>query len=86
MVGAGVEEWLRSIQHDDVEGTARWASAVVTVGGGHIWRFAGDFFVDPWVGAHAVLDPHAVPLGPYRYTPFPLQAECSVRIGWFVSL
>ena len=61
--------------------TARWTSTVATVGAGYIWRFAGDVFLDPWVGAHVVLNPHAVQLGAFEYTPFPLQGEVSLKSG-----
>jgi len=85
-VGSGCEIWQLSIKHDDVAGTARWASTVFTVGGGYIWRFAGDFYLDPWAGAHVVLNPQTVSLGAFDYKPFPLQAEVSMKIGWFVPI
>jgi hypothetical protein len=85
-IGSGVEVWQSSIQHDGVAGVARWTSTVFTVGGGYIWRFAGDFFLDPWVGVHGVLNPRTVSLGGFDYKPFPLQGELSLKVGWFVSL
>ncbi len=85
-VGSGFEVWQNSIEHDGVPGTARWESTVFTVGGGYIWRFAGDFFLDPWAGAHLVLNPQTVPVGAFDYGPFPLQAEVSLKIGWFTPL
>jgi hypothetical protein len=83
---SGVEVWQRSIQHRDVEGTARWSSTVFTAGGGYIWRFAGDFYLDPWAGVHFILDPHAVSLAGHRYRPGPVQAEASLKVGWFFSI
>ncbi len=85
-VGSGFEVWESTIEHDDVPGAARWTSTVFTVGGGYIWRFAGDFFLDPWVGAHAVLNPQTVPVGAFDYKAFPLQGELSLKIGWFTPL
>jgi hypothetical protein len=85
-IGSGFEVWENTITHDGVPGTARWTSTVFTIGGGYIWRFAGDFFLDPWVGAHAVLNPQTVTLGAFEYQPFPLQAEASLKIGWFTPL
>ena len=55
-LGSGFEIWQNTIEHDDVQGTARWASTMFTIGGGYIWRFAGDLFLDPWAGAHVVLN------------------------------
>ncbi|HEY6880854.1 MAG TPA: hypothetical protein VI299_22675, partial [Polyangiales bacterium] len=85
-VCSGVEIWTRSIRHHDVAGTARWASTVFTFGGGYIWRFAGDFYLDPWAGVHAVLDSHPVWLGGHRFRPRPVEAEASLKVGWFLPI
>lgn len=85
-IGSGFELWQSSIEHDRVQGTARWNSSIFTVGGGYIWRFAGDFFVDPWAGGHVVLNPQTVSLGAFDYKPFPLQGEVSLKVGWFASI
>ena len=85
-IGSGVEAWQSSIQHEAAPGTARWNSTVFTLGGGHIWRVAGDFFLDAWVGAHAVLNPQTVTLGRFDYKPFPLQGEGSLKVGWFLPI
>src|SRR5204863_9100771 len=85
-IGTGFELWEQSIEHDGIAGSAKWSSIVYTLGGGYIWRFAGNFFLDPWVGAHAVLNPQVVSLGQSSYTPFPVQGEVSLKIGWFVPL
>lgn len=82
-LGSGFELWQNTIERGDVQGTARWESTVLTVGGGYIWRFAGDFFLDPWAGAHVVLNPQTVTLGASEYKPSPLLAEVSLKVGWF---
>lgn len=85
-IGSGFELWHNGIDHDAVPGNARWNSTLFTVGGGYIWRFAGNLFLDPWAAGHMVLDPQTVSLGPFSYKPFPLQGEVSVKIGWFLSM
>jgi len=85
-LGSGFELWDSTIAHDGVDGTAHWTSTVFTIGGGYIWRFAGNFFVDPWLAAHAVLDPEAVELGGFDYEPAPILAEASLKLGWFLPL
>ncbi len=85
-IGSGFEVWEQTITHDGVSGTASWTSTVFTLGAGYIWRFAGDFFVDPWVGGHVVLNPQTVSLGAFSFQPFPLVGEASVKVGWFVNL
>ncbi len=84
--GAGFELWQQSIQHDGVPGTARWSSAVFTVGGGYIWRFSGNFFLDPWLAVHATMNPQTVSLGSFEFKPFPIIADASLKIGWFADL
>jgi hypothetical protein len=59
---------------------------VFTVGGGYIWRVAGNLFLDPWVGAHAVLNPQTISLGAFDYKPSPLQGEVSLKVGWFLPI
>ena len=85
-LGSGFEVWENTIQHDGVSGTATWLSTVFTVGGGYIWRFAGDFFLDPWVGGHMIFNPQTVSLGAYSYDPFPVQGEVSLKVGWFAPI
>jgi hypothetical protein len=85
-IGSGFEIWEQTIEHDGVAGTAGWSSVVFTLGGGYIWRLAENFFVDPWLGAHAVMNPQTVSLGASEYKPFPLQGELSLKLGWFARL
>ena len=85
-IGSGFELWDSTIEHDAVAGKARWTSTVITVGGGHIWRVAGDFFLDSWAGVHGVLNPQTVSLGAFDYKPFPLQGELSLKVGWFLGI
>jgi hypothetical protein len=85
-LGGGFEVWQRTIEHTGVEERASWSSTVATFGGGYIWRFAGNFFLDPWAGLHATLNPEAVLVGAYSYDPTPVVVSASVKVGWFVDL
>jgi hypothetical protein len=85
-LGGGFEVWQRTIEHVGVEGKAAWSSTIATFGGGYIWRFAGNFFLDPWLGVHATLNPESVQAGPYEYAPPAVVANASVKIGVFVDL
>jgi hypothetical protein len=85
-VGSGFEVWEQTIEHDGVAGRANWSNVVFTLGGGYIWRFAGNFFFDPWLGTHAILNPQTLSVGGSEYKPFPLQAEVSLKLGWFAPL
>lgn len=85
-VCAGFEAWQQSIEHEAVSERAVWSSVVGTTGGGYIWRFYENFFVDPWVGVHWTMNPERVELGPYEYEPPPVVANASVKVGVFVDL
>jgi len=57
-----------------------------TTGGGYIWRFYGNFYVDPWAGVHWTMNPQQVGLRPYQYDPPPVVANASVKGGVFADL
>jgi hypothetical protein len=78
--------WQNSIQNRDAAGTARWRSTVFTVGGGYIWRFAQDWFIDPWLGGHVVLNPETASLGRFEYKPSVIQGEVSLKVGWILPI
>jgi hypothetical protein len=86
-VGGGVESWANRIEHRDAPGErASWQSAVATAGGGYIWPVLGNFYLEPWGAAHLLLDNPAVSLAGHTYHPFPVTAELSLKLGWFVDL
>jgi hypothetical protein len=85
-VGAGFEQWHRTVEHEGVAGRASFDSVIFTLGGGYIWRVAGNFYLDPWLAAHATLNPETVALGTFSYKPFPLAVAGSVKIGYFIDL
>lgn len=82
-LGAGVESWVQRASAKDGSGSAVWTSQVFTVGGGYIWRFAGNFYLDPWVGLHWTLNPRTHQIGSVEYDSSPLQPSASVKVGWF---
>jgi hypothetical protein len=82
-LGAGVESWLEHAAAADGSGGADWSTHVFTAGGGYIWRFAGTFYLDPWVGLHWKLNPQTRRIGSVDYASPPLQPTASVKVGWF---
>jgi hypothetical protein len=85
-VGTGFELWLNNIGHKGMSATADWNSAVWTVGGGYIWRFWKNLYIEPWAAMHVVMNQHDVNLGGYKYTPLQVTGEVSLKIGWFFDL
>jgi len=85
-VCAGFETWQQTIEHEAVPERAAWTSVIGTTGGGYIWRFYGNFYVDPWAGVHWTMNPQQIDLGPYQYDPPAVVANASVKVGVFADL
>jgi hypothetical protein len=54
-----------------------------TVGAGYVWKVWGNFYLNPWAAAHLLLSRPEVTLYGATWTPAPLTAEVSLKIGWF---
>lgn len=86
-VGTGFEGWMNNIGHKAHPGRrAYWNNAVYTIGGGYIWRAIGNFYLEPWVAGHVLLNNPSVRLDAKRYKPFPLSGEASLKIGYFFDI
>ena len=82
-VGAGVEFWKNAIENGSNGGTAEWDNTVATIGAGYVWRFAGNFYLNPWAAAHVVVGgPTSVNAGGATYSPRRFTPEVSVKLGW----
>ncbi len=84
-VCGGFELWQRTVRHEASGTKLDWTSAIATLGGGYIWRFAGDFYLDPWAGVHVTLNPQTVRSAAVEYEPPPVVANASVKLGWLTS-
>ncbi|MFN7951291.1 MAG: hypothetical protein U0610_06170 [bacterium] len=82
-LSGGFEVWERTVRHEGSRDELAWTSIIGTIGGGYIWRFAGDFYVDPWLGVHATLNPETIEGAGFEYEPPAVVANASVKIGWF---
>lgn len=86
-VGTGFELWYNSIGHEDAAGQrAAWSNVVWTAGGGYIWRVVGNFYVEPWIAGHVIMNDPDVILAGKAYTSLPVMGEISLKIGWFLDL
>lgn len=68
------------------DGWAEWSNVVMTLGGGYIWKVYRNFYVDPWVAGHYILDPKRISLNGSHYKPKRFQAEASLKLGWYFDL
>jgi hypothetical protein len=86
-LGAGFEQWTRTIEHEDVAGSkATWQSAIATVGGGYIWRISGNFYLDFWAALHLTLNPERVVIASHSYKPGVVIPSASIKVGYFLDL
>jgi len=82
-LGAGAEYWKNSVENSANGGVARWHNTIATVGGGYLWYFAGNFYLNPWAAGHAVVGgPMRVTVGGAAYNPSRVTPEVSLKIGW----
>jgi hypothetical protein len=82
-VAAGYEYWENQIQDKDELYRLYYNNNVMTYGVGYVWKFAGNFYLNPWAAAHILITGH----GPYQmndlvYKPSVFVPEVSLKIGW----
>jgi len=85
-LAAGFEYWWNTIGSPSGPATASWNSWVFTLGGGYVWKVWGNLYLNPWAAAHLLLSRPEVALYGATWTPAPLTAEVSLKIGWFFWL
>ncbi len=85
-LGAGFEYWWNTIGSPSGPATASWSSWVFTLGGGFVWKVWGNLYLNPWAAAHLLLSRPEVTHHGATWTPAPLSAEVSLKIGWFLWL
>jgi hypothetical protein len=81
-VGAGFEYWWNTIGSPSGPSTASWNSWVATLGGGFVWKFWGEFYLNPWAAAHLLLSTPSVTLYGETWKPAAVTGEVSVKLGW----
>jgi hypothetical protein len=83
-IGIGVERWRTSARYKADGARGRWNNSVGTIGGGYVWKFAGNLYLNPWVAGHLVLDgPTKISIGGGRYKAQRATPEASLKLGWY---
>jgi len=82
-IGAGVERWDGRIQEQGTGASATFWESVATAGGGYVWKFSGNWYLNPWAALHVLLDgDRSVPVGTRVYRPPLVTPEASLKLGW----
>lgn len=83
-IGSGIEYWDSKITHKTDNLTASYHNTVFTMGGGYVWKFYDNFFLNPWVAFHYIIaGDKEVRIGRNIYKPNLFTPEASIKIGWY---
>ena len=82
-VAAGYEYWDNQIQTENGSHKLYYNNNVMTVGGGFVWKFAGNFYLNPWAAGHILITGTGpFEMGEQIYSPSLFTPELSLKIGW----
>lgn len=86
-IGTGVEVWQSNIGHKDAPNErAQFVNLVWTLGGGYVWRFWGNFYLNPWAAVHVITNARTIKIAEKELSQFPLMGEASLKIGFYFDL
>jgi hypothetical protein len=82
-IGTGLEYWDSQIKNEAEDHTASYNNAVFTLGGGFVWKFYNNFYLNPWVAFHYIIaGDKEVQVGSSSFKPTLFTPEASIKIGW----
>lgn len=82
-LGTGFEYWDSSIKNDTETAAAAYKNTVFTIGGGYVWNFYKNFYLNPWVAGHSIISgDKEIIVGSSTYRPQEFTAEVSIKAGW----
>lgn len=82
-LGVGFEVWNSEIENEKETGKAAYKNDILTLGGGYVWKFFDNFYINPWVAVHYVVSGETeIRLGNSVHKPGVLTPEVSVKLGW----
>jgi hypothetical protein len=82
-IGTGLEYWDSQITYEAENQTASYNNTVFTLGGGYVWKFYDNFYLNPWVAFHYIIAGYKeVQVGSSTFKPNVFTPEASIKIGW----
>jgi hypothetical protein len=82
-LGTGFEYWDSSIKNNTETATAEYKNTVFTIGGGYVWYFYKDFYLNPWLAGHYIISgDKEITVGSSIFKPKEFTAEVSIKAGW----
>lgn len=82
-IGTGIEWWKGEITTHDNSAKGTYDNYVYTIGGGYVWKFYRNFYLNPWLGGHLRIggDTRAQ-TGDQVFHPRLFTPEVSIKLGW----
>jgi len=85
-VAPGIEYWNGEVE-DNFNNTSTYDELVFTVGGGYVWKFPKNFYLNPWVAFHLhMAGDRDVSVGEEVYRTSIFTPEASLKLGWYIPL
>jgi hypothetical protein len=82
-IGSGFEYWNAEIQSSQKRSTVKYNNTMFTLGGGYVWKFCRNFYLNPWAAAHLRIGgDKSVMVDGKEFKPSLLIPEGSLKIGW----
>ncbi|WP_420399643.1 hypothetical protein [Flagellimonas sp.] len=82
-IGPGLEYWDATIQTDAKLETAAYNNTIFTLGGGYVWKFHKNFYLNPWAAVHLrIAGDKEVRVDQSLYETPLLIPEISLKLGW----
>lgn len=85
-IGSGFEYWDAEIQTSQKRSTVKYNNTMFTFGGGYIWKFYKNFYLNPWAAVHLrIAGDKSVMVDGKEFKPSQLIPEGSLKIGWYFN-
>lgn len=82
-IGPGLEYWDATIQTDAKLSTSKYSNVIFTLGGGFVWKFHKNFYLNPWVAGHLkIAGDNRVKVDDKVFRTQTIIPEFSIKLGW----
>ncbi|MEO9852335.1 MAG: hypothetical protein ABJE80_13110 [Reichenbachiella sp.] len=82
-IGTGLEYWDSKIQTDAKLETAEFNNTIFTLGGGYVWKFYKNFYLNPWAAGHLrIAGDKDVIVDDSTFETSAFTPEFSLKLGW----
>lgn len=85
-IGSGFEYWDAEIQTTELNTTEAYSNTMWTLGGGYVWKFYKNFYLNPWAAVHLrIAGDQSVIVDGQEFEPAWFVPEASLKVGWYFN-